>query len=342
MNIILKIIAGTSISAIIDWMPATTNTLLTQTPQLRPLNILRDLPGVADLVEKCFSDTMDAEGRRYLQQMRRAGQDNAFMRWASNAVESVSMPLSGYIWEENGEIIGNVSLIPYRHKKKKIYLIANVAVRPDFRRKGIGRALTAKAMQHAQEHHAVDTWLHVRSDNPGAISLYASLGFKELARRTMWQAKPDRTASIDPLGIVIDRRSSRDWFLEEVWLNRLYPELMAWYQAVPWQSLRPGFGPAIYRFIMDYQVRHWVARINGKTSAILCWQAMADQNDRLWVSVPPGDSDHALTALLLHVRRNLTWRQTLTLDYPAGEYKTPIEAAGFLPHRTLLWMKLQG
>jgi hypothetical protein len=29
------------------------------------------------------------------------------------------------------------------------------------------------------------------------------------------------------------------------------------------------------------------------------------------------------------------------LDYPAGEYDTAIEAAGFNPHRTLLWMKLQ-
>ncbi len=233
---------------------------LKHVPQLRPLNILRDLPGVADLVEKCFADTIDAEGRRYLQQMRRAGQDNAFMRWASNAVESVSMPLSGYVWEENGEIIGNVSLIPYRHKKKKIYLIANVAVRPDYRRRGIGRALTAAAMHHASERRAIATWLHVREDNPGAIALYASLGFQELARRTMWQAKPDRNASMDGPGIAITRRSSRDWPSRKPGLNRLYPELMTWYQPMPWQSLRPGLGPFLYRFMMDYEVRHWVAR----------------------------------------------------------------------------------
>ena len=68
-----------------------------QGPQLRPLNIMRDLPGVADLVEKCFADTMDADGRNYIQQMRRAGQDNVFLRWASSAVETTSMPLSGYV-----------------------------------------------------------------------------------------------------------------------------------------------------------------------------------------------------------------------------------------------------
>jgi ribosomal protein S18 acetylase RimI-like enzyme len=321
-------------------MAAISSPILGETSQLRPLNILRDLPGVADLVEKCFADTIDAEGRRYLQQMRRSGQDNAFMRWASNAVESVSMPLSGYVWEENGEIIGNVSLIPYGHKKKRIYLIANVAVRPDCRRRGIGRALTVKAMRHASDRHANATWLHVRADNPGAISLYASLGFKELARRTLWQAKPDQNATMEGTGISISRRSARDWPQQEAWLNRSYPDLMNWYQHMPWQSLHPGLRSFIYRFIMDYDVRHWVARIDGVPSAFLSWQAMADQKDRLWAAVPPEGSQDALKALMLTVRRNLPWRRTLLLDYPAGECNASIEAAGFLPNRTLLWMKL--
>jgi ribosomal protein S18 acetylase RimI-like enzyme len=321
-------------------MAAITVPIFSQIPQLRPLNILRDLPGVADLVEKCFADTIDSEGRRYLQQMRRAGQDNAFMRWASNAVESVSMPLSGYVWEQNGEIIGNVSLIPYRQKKKRIYLIANVAVRPDQRRNGIGRALTARAMQHARDRHAHATWLHVRSDNPGAIALYSSLGFQELARRTTWQAKPERAISAEP-AMIITGRARKDWLQQEKWLEYDYPELMMWYQPMPWQSLRPGLGPALYRFIMEYDVRHWVARKDGASSAILSWQAMPDQHDRLWAAVPPEKDGSALTALLLHARRNLTWRQNLTLDYPAGEYDHAIETAGFHALRTLLWMKLQ-
>ena len=323
-------------------MAAITSSILAQSPHLRPLNILRDLPGVADLVEKCFADTIDSEGRRYLQQMRRAGQDNTFMRWASNAVESVSMPPSGYVWEENGEIIGNVSLIPYRDTKKKIFLIANVAVRQDYRRRGIGRTLTEAALRHAQSRRVSATWLHVRDDNPGAIALYLSLGFQELARRTLWQAKTDRNATMDGLGITITKRSGRDWPQQESWLQRIYPELMNWYQPMPWQSLRPGLGAFFYRFMMDYEVRHWAARAdNGAPSAILSWQAMAGMNDRLWASAAPQGSERALTALLLYARRNLAWRQTLMLDYPAGEYTAAMEAAGYHPHRTLLWMKLR-
>ena len=323
-------------------MAAITTPILIQNPQMRPLNILRDLPGVADLVEKCFADTMDSEGRRYLQQMRRAGQDNIFMRWAATAADSVSMPLSGYIWEENGEIVGNVSLIPYRHKKKKIYLIANVAVRQDYRRRGIGRSLTAAAIHHAQARRAAATWLHVRDDKPGAIALYLSLGFEELTRRTLWQAKPDKNACADGLGITITKRSGGDWPQQESWLKRNYPDLMTWYQPMPWQSLRPGLVPFLYRFMMDYEVRHWAARTDsGALSAILSWQAMAGTNDRLWASVLVQGGERGLTALLLHARCNLPWRQNLMLDYPAGEYNAAIEAAGFQPHRTLLWMKLR-
>jgi ribosomal protein S18 acetylase RimI-like enzyme len=322
-------------------MAAITTPVFTQTPQMRSLNILRDLPAVADLVEKCFSDTMDSEGRRYLQQMRRAGQDNAFMRWAANAVDSVSMPLSGFVWEEHGTIVGNVSLIPYRRKKQKIYLIANVAVHPDLRRRGIGQALTQAAIRHASARHATGVWLHVRDDNPGAISLYRNLGFDELARRTSWRAKPDRNLPAHASEIVIGKRFSRDWNQQQTWLEALYPDLLTWYQPMPWQSLKPGLGPFFYRFMLDTEVQHWLARQNGRLTGLLSWVAASDQNDRLWASVPLEENGQVMTALLQHARRSLPWRKTLTMDFPAGHFVQAIQAAGFEEQRTLLWMKLR-
>ncbi len=313
------------ISAIINGMAAITSPIQIQTPQMRSLNILRDLPGVADLVEKCFADTMDPDGRRYLQQMRHAGQDNTFMRWAASAVDSVSMPLSGYVWEEHGTIIGNVSLIPYRQKKQKIYLIANVAVHPDNRRRGIGQALTLAAIRHAQAHHATAIWLHVRDDNPGAIALYRNLSFEELARRTSWQAKPDRNIPPGTNGFTITGRSSRDWGQQQDWLKQIYPTLLTWYQPMPWQSLRPGLVSFFYRFMLDTEIRHWEVLLDGKLSGLLSWQGLSNQNDRLWASVPAEGGDQALTTLLHYVRRILPWRQTFTMDFPAGKYTAAIE-----------------
>jgi hypothetical protein len=132
-----------------------------------------------------------------------------------------------------------------------------------------------------------------------------------------------------------------DWSEQKSWLERIYPDLLTWYQTMPWQSLRPGLGPAIYRFFMDYDVRHWVARTDGGLSGTLSWQANFDHNDRLWAAVPSQGGELALTALLLDARKNLSWRQSLILDYPAGENDASIEAAGFQANRTLLWMKLQ-
>ena len=123
----------------------------TEKSQVRPMNILRDLPAVADLIEMCFSNTMDDEGQSYLQQMRRASRDDSFLRWASKVVDSASLPMTGFVWEENGKIIGNASLVYNRYKGKKLALIANVATHPDFRRRGIGRTLTERTMTHARQ-----------------------------------------------------------------------------------------------------------------------------------------------------------------------------------------------
>ncbi|MEZ0396589.1 MAG: GNAT family N-acetyltransferase [Anaerolineales bacterium] len=320
-------------------MAALNTPVLAQTPQLRPLNILRDLPAVADLVETCFAATLDSDGRRYIQQMRKAGSDNVFLRWAMTAVETVSMPLSGYVWEENGEIIGNVSLIPYRGGGKRIYLIANVAVRPDYRRRGIGRALTVAAMHHARQKRADEIWLHVREDNPGAIALYLSLGFCERARRTTWQAVPDRGACLDGLGLTVEGRSLRDWNRQQAWLRQAYPEHLTWYQSMPWLSLRPGLLPSFYRAFLDFETRHWAAHAGEHLLAALTWQAGTGNCDRLWLAAPAEGNDRAVTALLLHARRQLAWRQKLSLEYPADVHAASIEASGFQPQRTLLWMQ---
>ena len=107
-------------------------------PHLRPLNVLRDLSQVADLVELCFSQTMDSDGESYVRQMRRASRDQGWLQWATaNAEHAASVPLTGYVWEQDGRIIGNASIINFRQRGKRIALIANVAVHPDHRHRGI-------------------------------------------------------------------------------------------------------------------------------------------------------------------------------------------------------------
>ena len=56
--------------------------------------------------------------------------------------------------------------------------ITNVAVHPDYRRRGIARKLVSSLIEAAHTEGARSYTLEVRASNDSAISLYQSLGFK--------------------------------------------------------------------------------------------------------------------------------------------------------------------
>lgn len=318
-----------------------TSTLAARPPQLRPLNIMRDLGPVASLIELCFGEHLDGEGRRFIQEMRQASRSERFLRWATGVVERVSMPLSGYVWEQDGQVIGNVSLIPFRRRGERIYLIANVAVHPDHRRRGIARALTERAMVHARQRGASALWLHVRADNPGAIALYQKLGFVERLRRTTWQAAPDPSLPA-PAAFAIVRRPARIWDEQRAWLERLHPPETDWYRNLSWDLLRPGVAAWLQRLVMEYDLRQWAVLRAGRPEATLSLVAGFGRSQPLWAAFGPMSDPAALTALLIHARRTLVHGGTLALELPEGEAAGAVEAAGFRMHRTLVWMRAPG
>lgn len=57
--------------------------------------------------------------------------------------------------------------------------ITNIAVHPDYRRKGIGSLLIEKLMTYARDHEVVVMTLDVRVGNDTAKKMYAKFGFKE-------------------------------------------------------------------------------------------------------------------------------------------------------------------
>jgi ribosomal protein S18 acetylase RimI-like enzyme len=309
-------------------------------PNMRPLNVLRDLSAVADLIELCFSPTMDNDGQRYLSDMRRASRDDSFLHWASRMTETASLPLMGYVWEQDGRIVGNASLIPFRDKGKRIFLIANVATHPDYRRRGIGRALTERVMKQAHDRKASATWLHVRDDNPGAIKLYQDLGFQEIARRTTWQASPNSRISYPDVDIKIVPRQTRFWSLQQEWLRRLYPDDLTWYHSWNVNALRPGLWNWFYLLFVDFNIKQWAAVRKDELLATLTWVPQGGRSESLYAATGTRSDPKALTALLIHAQRIITYSPRLTLEYPAGEMTEAISAAGFNPQRTLLWMRV--
>ena len=94
-------------------------------------------------------------------------------------------PEAFIIAEENGEIVGYImcrievglSNIGLPSLVKKGHVVS-VAVRPERRHKGVGRALITKAMEGIRMYGAKQCYLEVRVTNEEAIGLYKKLGWE--------------------------------------------------------------------------------------------------------------------------------------------------------------------
>ncbi|HEY6119194.1 MAG TPA: ribosomal protein S18-alanine N-acetyltransferase [Pyrinomonadaceae bacterium] len=74
--------------------------------------------------------------------------------------------------------------------------INNVAVRENFRRKGLGCILLNQIIQAARENGATVAFLEVRIGNVAAQALYEKCGFKSVARRPNYYSSPVEDALV--------------------------------------------------------------------------------------------------------------------------------------------------
>jgi len=329
-------------------MTAISQSLNLTESHLRPFDPRRDLTGVADLVELCFADTLDADGRRYIEEIRSAARFPTYLRWASLTNANTATPLMGFVWMESGRIVGNLSLIPFKLDRRRNYLIANVAVSPGYRRQGIARNLTIKALEHCRQLGADNIWLHVRQGNKAAIRLYESLGFREQARRTTWESAESYGATkingLPPTGIGITRLrpslSTPEWPKIRSWLEYLYPPEIRWHLPYDPRALRGDLWGSLYRIMMDIDVRLWVATYNQKWIGMLAWQPFQNQADILWLACAPANEDLVVYSLIPHLYRQIRSQRRVVLDYPADQGVQAFSETGMQAHQTLIWMSV--
>ena len=74
--------------------------------------------------------------------------------------------------------------------------ILNIAVVPDARRRGIGKALLSFAIDHLKSQSCGSIFLEVRESNIAAIKLYANFGFRKLGVRKNYYESPRENAII--------------------------------------------------------------------------------------------------------------------------------------------------
>jgi ribosomal protein S18 acetylase RimI-like enzyme len=320
---------------------------------IRPLDIKRDLRPTADLIEACFSSTLDPDGRDYLRHIRRAAADSGLIHWISGRGERASSPLFGYVWEQDQRLVGNLSLIPIYKGGRWMYMIANVAVHPDYRRRGIARELTLKALAHIREHNVSSAWLQVRDDNLAAYSLYASIGFIEQSRRSTWLALPaastpsavkaaTATPPQAPPDVAITSRRGEDWPLQQRWLNETYPLEAIWNMSYEPQRFKPGWLRQLGLWLNGDVQSHWAARRGEETIGFTSWEPVRGYSDLLWVASSPEHEDLTIRSLLpraLYALQPL--HRPLSVNYPFPRGAQAFQDCGFTLQNTLVWMEFR-
>lgn len=111
--------------------------------------------------------------------------------WSERAIcETMQGESVFLVAEEEGKVVGYIGSY-YCHPEG---YITNVAVAPEMRRRGIGRALIEELIVRGRELSLSFWTLEVRESNEGAISLYSSLGFEKVGKRPRFYSNPEEAA----------------------------------------------------------------------------------------------------------------------------------------------------
>ena len=136
---------------------------------------IEDIQAVVEIEKKCFSSP-----------------------WSEKSFQdSISREDTIFLVCEEGSITGYIGMYISFDEAS----ITNVAVSPEFRKRGYGERLVAEAKLAAKEANAENIFLEVRVSNEPAISLYKKMGFEELGIRKKFYEHPVEDAIIMKVGI---------------------------------------------------------------------------------------------------------------------------------------------
>ena len=131
----------------------------------------KHISGIALLEKECFSEPWSEEGL---------------------SSELTNSQARFFVCEEEGEVLGYMGM----HIVLDECYIANVAVYPHHRRKGIGEALVKYCTDLAEKENCCFITLEVRKSNLGAIALYEKNGFLTVGERKDFYSHPKENGLI--------------------------------------------------------------------------------------------------------------------------------------------------
>jgi ribosomal protein S18 acetylase RimI-like enzyme len=306
----------------------------------RPINLNKDIPQVLALLRLAFGESLDAEGQRILQgQTVVTGQPAILYR-----LNPMTSRLShGYVWENDGQIIGNVTLLNTHVKGR--YLIVNVATHPDFRRQGIARMLMHATADHVRQQNGREILLQVDMNNTHAIDLYHDLDYQTLGTMTTWIATAGRARAIQSHADVTIRelQGNEGQAAYELDILALPPDLN-WPEPIPKDTYQFNIWRRLSNFINARRHETWVTT-DGRylTGSVSIWSEWG-RTHQMTLRIHPKWQGELERPLLAKVLRRLPFipRRNVRIEHPHDDELTSnlLTEANFRSRRSLTHMRL--
>lgn len=300
---------------------------------LRTINLRTDLGPLADLIELAFADSMDSGGRAAVREMRYLSKMSLGLNLLSGMNDLMQGISMGLVWIADGRLVGNVSVYPanWPAGAGKAWIIANVAVHPDYQRRGIANQLMQASMDMIRRQSGQLAILQVDMDNYTARRLYTRLGFTNEIPWTLWRrsgANHIPAPLENTQGIHITRRRPAEWQAEYELAARLRPQEsggLGWLRPLHTRQFRWSLWQQIGDWL-SLRARECLVIRSADESSILASLRIErgiGANTELVLMVEPeyqGLYDEAL--LSTAVRRFGGRGQSLVLEHPAEEETT--------------------
>lgn len=323
------------------------NPTQTQSDGIRPVNLSTDLARLADLIELVFANSMDSSGRAALREMRYMSKMGPGIRLLSRLNDMAMGIGMGYVWEEGGQLIGNVSIYAagWPRDLGRAFIIANVGTHPDYQNRGIAGDLVRQSLDTIRQRGGDRAILQVEVDNEAARHIYRKLGFVEERAWTSWR-RSSYSRIPPPLetGYYIRRRRRAEW-RDELALARIIrpPERSGLGWLCPLHE--SYFRRPLWKTLLDWLNLRGIERLvvrDPQTDELAASLWIENQFTRSQVTLlnDPLADPLAAEALINNLSRRHV-RSALTINHPADDLRVNdlLRRYDFHEVRTLMHMR---
>jgi len=310
---------------------------------LRPFDPYRDFRSVVELIAAAFGDALTPAGWVALAEMRRAASWGPLLWWLYWPRWSSVMAAPGFVWVEEGQVVGNVSL--RRAVERGGFFVGNVAVHPDWQERGIAGQLMEAALGEIDARGGRWVGLEVRADNQIVRRFYERLDFQEVGR-TVQMLRPAGLPWVrnPPPHPSLRRGYCRDSARLIKLVQSIVPEAHRPLLELQKRDYRPGWERVLDLGLDGRRECWWMIEENGAIcGAVRALRERGRRPDRLEVLVAPEHNNRFEAVLVQQGMAGLRGGSRKMIETvlvaPTNSLVDALEGAGFQRERELIQMR---